>query len=190
MILASASPRRIEMIQKAGIDPVVMPASIIETFPSDMGPEDATMFLAMKKATAVLEEIKSSEGHDKSDVILAADTVVVSDRKIIGKPRDPQEAFSILSSLRSRSHHVITGCCLIKPATMQKFCFYEDTEVWFKDFTDEELEAYVHTPEPYDKAGGYAIQGTFGKYVDHSDGDFDNVVGLPLTRVLTFLKYL
>ena len=73
---------------------------------------------------------------------------------------------------------------------MQKFCFYEDTEVWFKDFTDEELEAYVHTPEPYDKAGGYAIQGTFGKYVDHIDGDFDNVVGLPLTRVLTFLKYL
>ena len=183
------------MIKNAGIDPVVMPASIIETVPFEMSPEDTTMFLATKKATAVLEQLRSSGSYDPEDIVLAADTVVVSDGKIIGKPKDKNEAFAILSSLRARSHHVITGCCMIKPLlepgrwqkTTQKVCFFEDTEVWFKDYTDEELTAYVDTPEPYDKAGGYAIQGSFGKYIDHIDGDFDNVVGLPLSRVLALL---
>ena len=207
-VLASASPRRIEMLKNAGYDPVVQPASIIEHLPFDMSPEDATMYLALQKAQAVYEQLAGNNNL----VVLAADTVVVLDGKIIGKPEDPDDAFAILSALRGRSHHVITGCCVIRSQAAddnakfsdaaaaeeldtavaellmpQKDCFYEDTEVWFKDYSDEELWAYVNTPEPYDKAGGYAIQGGFGKYIDHIDGDYDNVVGLPLTRVKEYL---
>ena len=195
LILASASPRRIEMIRNAGCDPVVMPASIIETLPFEMEPANATMFLALKKASAILRQLRSDRDQPDDFVILAADTVVVSDGMIIGKPKDKTDAFATLASLRNRSHHVITGCCMIKPlliperwqTVVRKICFYEDTEVWFGNYTDEELEAYVSTDEPYDKAGGYAIQGTFGKYINRIDGDFDNVVGLPLNRVLSLL---
>lgn len=253
-VLASASPRRIEMLKNAGYDPVVQPASIIEHLPFDMSPEDATMYLALQKAQAVYDQLAGAAESDSepdagcgagsgsgsssdsgsepnalreypdslmSDlVVLAADTVVVLDGKIIGKPEDPDDAFAILSALRGRSHHVITGCCVIRSQAAdlsakfleaakvsdaetssdtvtnpdastgfmpQKDCFYEDTVVWFKDYTDEELWAYVNTPEPYDKAGGYAIQGGFGKYIDHIDGDYDNVVGLPLTRVKEYI---
>lgn len=196
------------MLKNAGYDPVVQPASIIEHLPFDMSPEDATMYLALQKAQAVYEQLAGNNNL----VVLAADTVVVLDGKIIGKPEDPDDAFAILSALRGRSHHVITGCCVIRSQAAddnakfsdaaaaeeldtavaellmpQKDCFYEDTEVWFKDYSDEELWAYVNTPEPYDKAGGYAIQGGFGKYIDHIDGDYDNVVGLPLTRVKEYL---
>ena len=178
LILASASPRRIEMFRNAGYDPVVLPASIIESVPYKMDPENTTMFLAFKKAMAIYRDHREA-------TIISADTVVVADGEIIGKPEDKNHAYAILSALRGRSHHVITGCCVIKG--LQKHCFYEDTVVWFKDYTDEELWAYVSTDEPYDKAGGYAIQGSFGQYIDHIDGDFDNVVGLPFTRVKEYL---
>jgi len=173
------------MFRNAGYDPVVMPASIIETVPYDMDPANTTMFLAFKKAMAVY-------GQNPDETIISADTVVICDEKIIGKPRDKDHAYAILSALRSRSHHVITGCCIIKPdenavGTALKHCFYEDTEVFFKDYSDEELLAYVSTDEPYDKAGGYAIQGSFGKYIDHIDGELDNVIGLPFSKVLEFI---
>ncbi len=193
IILASASPRRIQMLKEAGLDIVVKPASIIENLPFPMSPETATMYLAMEKATAVassrfcqLEAQKSSEPI----LVLGADTVVVHKGRIIGKPVDEDEAFAILKELKGISHHVITGCCIIKFAEknpskiLSKDCFYEDTKVFFKDYSDEELLDYVRTDEPYDKAGGYAIQGGFGKYIDHFEGDYDNVVGLPLKRVL------
>ncbi|MDO4869466.1 MAG: Maf family protein [Bacillota bacterium] len=211
LILASASPRRIEMFKNAGYDPVVMPASIIEEISPGASPAEATMSLAMQKAMAVRDSYLASEGVLSDDtVIVAADTVVVLDGQIIGKPLDENEAFATLSSMRSRSHHVITGCCILRslglrnsgctshqaapsvcetaPSDWETISFYEDTEVWFKDFTDRELLDYVKTSEPYDKAGGYAIQGTFGKYVDHIEGDFDNVVGLPFSRVESYLK--
>ncbi|MDO4176855.1 MAG: Maf family protein [Bacillota bacterium] len=197
-ILASASPRRIEMLQNAGYDPVVKPASIIEKLPFEMPPETATMFLALTKASAIHDEIISKQGNRHSDwppqddeiTIVAADTVVVYDGEIIGKPADENEAYAILSRLRGRSHHVITGCCIIglaadeAPATR---CFYEDSEVFFKNFPLDELRAYVKTDEPYDKAGGYAVQETFGQYIDHVDGDLDNVIGLPLTRLKQYI---
>ena len=185
MILASSSPRRIEMFRNAGYDPVVMPASIIESVPYEMDPPATTMFLAFKKAMAIYEQ-------RPDETIISADTVVVMDGEIIGKPRDKDHAYAILSALRGRSHHVITGCCVIRPdetadGTALKHCFYEDTEVWFKDYTDEELLAYIDTDEPYDKAGGYAIQETFGQYIDHIDGDVDNVIGLPFARVVEYI---
>jgi len=224
IILASASPRRIEMLKNAGYDPVVRPASINETLPFDMKPETATMYLAMAKAFAVADEITpaSEDGvtvHDPvrfsvtrdwppagEDIrIIAADTVVVSGGSIIGKPTDQDDAYRILSALRGTSHHVVTGCCVVSisyygqmqldragqyemtDGIRQASCFYEDTEVFFKSYSNEELKAYVATDEPYDKAGGYAIQGTFEKYIDHIEGDYDNVVGLPLTRLKQFI---
>ena len=193
IVLASASPRRIEMLINAGYDPVVRPASITESLPFEMAPDTATMYLALSKAFAVADDITDgpSSGADwpppaKDAIIVAADTVVVHNGKIIGKPSDPDDAFATLRRLRASSHHVITGCCVCRfDDTGQRFaeCFYEDTTVYFGEYTDSELRAYVETDEPYDKAGGYAIQGSFGKYIDHIDGDFDNVVGLPLTRV-------
>ena len=224
IILASASPRRIEMLQNAGYDPVVRPASIIETLPFDMKPESATMYLAMKKAFAVADEItplsedgvsvhnpvrfsvNSGQFPDGEDIIIVgADTVVVHDGHIISKPKDEIDAYRILSALRGTSHHVVTGCCVCKVSyygqmklenagqyeltdgVRSAHCFYEDTEVFFKSYSNEELRAYVRTDEPFDKAGGYAIQGTFGKYIDHIEGDLDNVIGLPLAHLRKYI---
>ena len=138
-------------------------------------------------------------------IIIAADTVVVQGGSIIGKPRNEGDAYRILSALRGTSHHVVTGCCVVSisyygqmklestgqyelsDGVRRASCFYEDTEVFFKSYSNEELKAYVATDEPYDKAGGYAIQGTFEKYIDHIEGDFDNVVGLPLTRLKKYI---
>ena len=138
-------------------------------------------------------------------IIIAADTVVVQGGSIIGKPRNEGDAYRILSALRGTSHHVVTGFCVVSisyygqmklestgqyelsDGVRRASCFYEDTEVFFKSYSNEELKAYVATDEPYDKAGGYAIQGTFEKYIDHIEGDFDNVVGLPLTRLKKYI---
>ena len=195
-VLASASPRRIEMFNKAGYDPVVMPASVSEDLPFEMSPETSTMFLALKKAEHVRRKIESAEASDKvspyeAHVIVAADTIVYAGGEILGKPVDKDEACRILTGLRNSSHEVITGCCIIKtrpnePVT--KHCFFEKTTVHFGDYSDEEILAYAETDEPYDKAGGYAIQGTFGKYIKATDGDRDNVIGLPFYRIQEFLK--
>lgn len=181
------------MLMNAGYDPVVKPAYITESLPFEMAPETATMYLALSKAFAVADEITagSSSGADwppsvSDTIIIAADTVVVHSGKIIGKPVDADDAFATLHNLKSSSHHVITGCCVCwfdDAGQRLAECFFEDTTVYFNDYTDEELRAYVQTDEPYDKAGGYAIQGSFSKYIDHIEGDFDNVVGLPLSRI-------
>ena len=212
------------MLQNAGYDPVVRPASIIENLPFDMKPETATMYLAMKKAFAVADEIVplSEDGvtvHDpvrfsvnrdwppagEDIIIIGADTVVVHDGHIISKPKDENDAYGILSALRGTSHHVVTGCCVctisyygqmklqnagqyeLTDGVRSARCFFEDTEVFFKSYSNEELKAYVSTKEPYDKAGGYAIQGSFGKYIDRIEGDFDNVVGLPLSHLKQYI---
>ena len=198
IILASASPRRIDMMRSHGFKPEIMPADIDEELPFPMTPEASVMYLAFKKACAVadlLDETPAQEHESPSElrenaVIIAADTVVVLDGSIIGKPPDRQTAFATLSAMKGRSHHVMTGVCIIEMNggdIAGKTCLYEDTAVYFKAYSDEELHAYVDTDEPYDKAGGYAIQGTFRKYIDHIEGDFDNVVGFPWKRVEPFL---
>lgn len=189
------------MLAGAGCNPVVKPASIREDIPFHMKPETAVMYLAFSKAMAVARELTKESGNSGMDwppsgkgiTIIGADTVVVHNDSIIGKPDDENRAYEILSALRGTSHHVITGCCVIKiPSdgdvnTASKQCFFEDTKVFFTDYTDEELREYVKTDEPYDKAGGYAIQGTFGKYIDHVEGDVDNVIGLPLSRLKKYI---
>ncbi len=188
IILASSSPRRIEMFKNHGFQPRIVPADIDEALPFAMMPEASTMYLALKKA------FHTSSSDDclncRDFLLIAADTVVVLDDRIIGKPSGPSEAFDTLSAMRGRAHHVITGVCIIDRSDgiiTGKRCLYEKTAVFFKDYSDDELTAYVETSEPYDKAGGYAIQGTFAKYVDHIEGDYDNVVGFPWKAVEPFL---
>ena len=177
IILASASPRRIEIMKKHGFKPEIVPAHIDEVLPFSMSSEASVMYLALKKALNVSLRVSYS-----NSILIAADTVVIFENKIIGKPKTQEEAFTILKDMRGKRHHVITGVCILETYNnlfISKTCLYEKTAVYFKQYSDAELISYTKTPEPYDKAGGYAIQGTFGKYVDHIEGDYNNVVGLP-----------
>lgn len=122
-------------------------------------------------------------------VILAADTIVYAD-EIMGKPSDAADGFRMLSKLRGGMHYVATGVALVEAGRQNARVFTEVTRVYFKNYTDEELRAYLATEEPYDKAGGYAIQGTFAKYIDHIEGDYDNVVGFPWKRIQKELSLL
>ena len=185
IILASASPRRIEIMRKNGIEPMIIPADVNEDLPTDIGMEEAVMYLALKKALYV--ESKSSQ-YEASDIessnpyIIAADTVVFKD-SIIGKPADREDAFNILWDLNGKEHYVATGVCVLQKGTSIRHCFCEVTKVFFKEYTEQELNDYLNTDEPYDKAGAYAIQGYFGKYVDHIEGDLENVIGFPWNRI-------
>lgn len=189
IILASSSPRRIEMMKNNGYEPEIIPAHVDEEILIDMSCESATMAMALKKAAYIAEQISTDESSDSNDgaVIIAADTIVVYGDEIMGKPVDQDDAYRMLSKLRNDSHHVMTGVAIIDTAESLKICFCDTTSVYFKDYTDEELLAYLKTSEPYDKAGGYAIQGTFGKYIDRFEGDYDNVVGFPWYRVKEYL---
>lgn len=186
IILASGSPRRINMMKEKGYDPIVFPASVNEELPFSMDMESSVMYLACKKALWVENQLNDSE-KEADPIIIAADTIVYKDR-IIGKPETPQEAFDTLWQLKNDHHCVATGVCLLQAGKPIRQAFCEVTEVFFKDYSREALEAYVQTREPYDKAGGYAIQGTFSKYIDHFEGDYDNVVGFPWSRIEQELK--
>ena len=187
IVLASKSPRRIRMMREYGFDPIIKPSQAEETLPAFLRPSSAVMYLAFLKAWDVTQQL--TDDHDQMTVI-GSDTVVVFDDKIIGKPSGPSEAFRILADLKGNVHHVLTGVCIIQKDHdhFSKTCFYDKTDVYFKDYTDEELLAYVNTDEPYDKAGGYAIQETFSKYIDHIDGSFNNVVGFPIEKIIDYLK--
>ena len=189
IILASSSPRRIEMMKNNGYEPEIIPADVDETILIDISCESAAMAMALKKAAYIAEQINADENPDYNDdaVIIAADTIVVYGAEIMGKPVDQDDAYRMLSKLRNNYHQVMTGVAIIDTSKKLKICFCDMTLVYFKDYTDEELLAYVKTSEPYDKAGGYAIQGTFGKYIDRFEGDYDNVVGFPWYRVKEYL---
>lgn len=183
IILASSSPRRIEMLRKNCIEPTIIPPDVNEIIPEKMTMEQAVMYLAIKKALNVEKKwLKISTEFSVDQVIIAADTVVYKNM-IIGKPADYEEAVHILRLLRNTSHFVATGVAIIKPGTFIRKVFCETTEVFFHDYSDEEIIKYVNTDEPYDKAGGYAIQGGWGKHISHILGDYDNVVGFPWTRI-------
>lgn len=183
IILASGSPRRLEILNKHGIEPIVIPADIEEIIPDNKKPADIPVFLAEQKADAVYRANRPDNG-----LIISADTIVylgelAGGGEIMGKPRDPDEGFSMLSSLRNRTHYVITGVCLLDAYTGKRSCFSEITRVKFMDITDDDLREYLATDEAYDKAGGYAIQGTFGKYVESLEGSYENVMGFPWERI-------
>lgn len=173
IVLASKSPRRSEILKNAGIDFTVRVANADETIPDGTKPQDAVVFLAARKAMAV------EKGED--ELILGADTVVVLQDKILGKPKDREDAFNMLKSLSGRVHSVFTGVCAIGNGISMTFA--EETKVEFLPLTDDEINAYIDSSEPYDKAGAYGIQGLASKFIKGIEGDYFNVVGLPISRI-------
>lgn len=173
LVLASKSPRRSEILKNAGIDFTVRVADADETIPDGTKPEDAVVFLAARKAMAV--------ERAEDEIVLGADTVVVLDDKILGKPRDRQDAFNMIKALSGRVHSVLTGVCAI--GDNGSLSFAEETKVEFYPLTDDEINEYIDTDEPYDKAGAYGIQGFASKFIRGISGDYFNVVGLPVSSV-------
>jgi septum formation protein len=180
LILASASPRRIEMLRSVGLQFDVIPSRIAEEALEGALPRDAALDWARKKAAAV--------GSVHKDAwVLAADTIVVLDDEILGKPLNVQDACNMLQRLSGRTHRVITGICLLRQ--QRKFCRMEpvETTVRFKPLSPAEIRAYTRTAEPYDKAGAYGIQGMGAFMVESVHGSYTNVVGLPLCKTLGWL---
>lgn len=178
-ILASASLRRIEMLTRYGYNFEIIPAEIEEVINKELEIEFAIEELAYLKANSVFLT------HDDS-VVLAADTVVVCDNQILGKPLDVKDAKDMLLMLSGKKHRVITGVCVL--SNEKTIVDHEVTYVTFHELTDIEIEEYLQHDEAFDKAGSYAIQGIASKFVSKVEGDYDNVVGLPLSKVTQLLE--
>ena len=181
IILASQSPRRKQLLEWAAIDFEVMVVPTDESYPDYLSTEEIPIYIARQKAIAVEQII------GKEKIILAADTVVVLHDNIIGKPKDREDAIKILSNLSGNEHRVITGVVILNG--LQQVAFSDTTFVQFHQLTQEQITFYVDNYKPYDKAGAYAIQEWIGVVgIQSVKGDFYNVMGLPVSRVVQALK--
>lgn len=183
IILASASPRRRELLAQIGLDFQVLVSEVEEKVNTDI-PYLVVEQLSAQKAEAVAQKLEKEEPA----LVIGADTIVACDGQILGKPRDKEEAVQMLRKLNGRSHQVYTGVTLIFGDKIKTF--YEATEVEFYPMTEEEIGAYVETPDPLDKAGAYGIQGFCARYIKGITGDYNNVVGLPVGRLYQEMKRL
>lgn len=182
LILASQSPRRRKLLERLGLDFTVQVSPAEEVIPPDANPADIVQALAVDKATPVAEQ------HPEA-LTLAADTVVAFEDAILGKPETPDEAHQMLTALSGTSHTVYTGIALLHPATSRSASKTEATDVYFGRLSSDEIEAYVATGSPMDKAGSYGIQDDMGAlFVERIEGDYYNVVGLPLRRLYLTLR--
>jgi septum formation protein len=181
IVLASASPRRQELLRNAGIPFTVQPADINETPLAGESPRACAERLAREKALAVWQ-------NRSQDYVLGADTIVVVDGAILGKPRDRDDALRMLRLLSGRTHVVITGVCLVGPVSSNIQIAAEITFVTMCEVSDDEIRDYVATGEPMDKAGAYAIQGIASRWIPRIEGDYSNVVGLPVALVYAMLR--
>jgi septum formation protein len=186
VILASKSPRRLDILRAHGIDPRVLPSDADETLPPEVesaGPEDVVRYLARMKARDVLSKLEEGDaaggaGGDSRSVIVAADTIVYYGG-IIGKPADEEDAFRILSRLRGRTHEVWSGVALILLPERIEDVFAAVTRVAFSDYPDDEIRRFIREEKPFDKSGSYAIQSSWSRNVAGVEGGVENVVGLP-----------
>jgi septum formation protein len=184
IILASQSPRRKQLLEWAEISFEIIVKPTEETYPPGLETAEIPVYIAKQKALAIMENSQYKPGKDLT--ILAADTVVVLEDRIIGKPKDRDDAIDILSSLSGKKHEVITGIVIIAD---KEIAFADTTEVWFHDLTREQIIFYVDKYKPYDKAGAYAIQEWIGVIgIKSIRGDFYNVMGLPVSRVVKALN--
>jgi len=190
LVLASASPRRQDLLRNAGISFAVQPADVNETPLKGEAPRECAERLAREKALAVWR-------NRQHDAVLGADTIVVVDETIMGKPVDAKDAARMLRMLSGRVHRVITGVCLIKNRTSgagnenrdeNLHLGSETTLVTMSKISDQEILDYVATGEPMDKAGAYAIQGIASRWIPRIEGDYSNVVGLPVALVYRMLR--
>lgn len=196
IVLASKSPRRKELLEQIDIEYECIPAVGEEKISPAIDEklyEKYKDFPAGQVILLAVQKAKEVAGKVKGQIIVAADTVVELDGVVLGKPKDETHAVSMLKSLSGKKHYVHTGVCIIsqadKDALADKMtCFAETTEVYFKELTDEEITDYVATKEPMDKAGAYGIQGRAAAFIPKIKGDYNNVVGLPISHLYNELK--
>ena len=181
LVLASASPRRQELIQLLGLRAEIHPSGIAEDV-TEADPSLLVQKLAFRKAEDVAKQ------YPKDYLVVGADTVVFFENRILGKPKNEEDAYRMLSALSGRTHQVYTGVSLHFQG--KKMGFYEKTEVQFARLTEREIWDYIESKEPMDKAGAYGIQGRFAPFVKGIAGDYYNVMGLPLARLYQALKFL
>jgi septum formation protein len=186
IILASSSPRRTELLKQVGLDFEIIPANIKEEFEDYMGAGQYVSEMSKQKAMTVAKKVKGK--YNKDTYVLGADTVVVIDNIILGKPVDENHAFRMLKLLENRWHDVITGLTLVNTETLKCITETELTRVKFPAFSKGFLERYLTSKEPYDKAGSYGIQGTGSLMVECIEGCYFNVMGLPLYRLSKMLE--
>jgi septum formation protein len=188
IILASASPRRKELLEQAGFSFTVTTSDADESITYET-PEHFAETLALRKADSVYNKIKS-EYKDQNFVVIGADTIVYYDGEILGKPADEDEAFDMLTMLCDRTHQVYTGVAVIYRNALGKQVelINEKTDVTLYPATAKELKEYINTGDPLDKAGAYGIQGPFAVHVKEICGDYNNVVGLPIAKLYQTLK--
>ena len=182
IILASASPRRKELLEQVGAEFEIIPA-VGEEIITDSSPQQAVLDLAAKAA-----EVAAKVREDA--IILGADTVVAFGDKILGKPKDEADAKQMLSLLSGKTHSVYTGVSIVvrQSGESQSYSFYEETEVTMYPLSEQQILSYIRTKEPMDKAGSYGIQGKGAVFIEKIQGDYNNVVGLPIARVFRTLE--
>ena len=186
IILASGSPRRKQLLELAEIPFDIIVEETDETYPTGLSSEEIAMHIAENKAAAVQRKLQA-QSYGGAQTIVAADTVVVLANKIIGKPKNREDGISILKNLSGKIHKVITGVCILTDEN--KLLFSEETEVEFNELSPLQIEYYLDNYKPYDKAGAYAIQEWIGAIgIKTIKGDFYNVMGLPISRVVKELN--
>ena len=185
IILASASPRRREILTRFGLGFEVIESDADESRvnKNSVPVSIYVQELALLKATAVAEKLKN-----KDSLIIAADTVVCLDGEILGKPKNDADAAEMLKKLSGKCHSVFSGICVMDAKNMKSVCAKEETKVYFDEITDEKIEDYVKTGEPSDKAGAYAVQGLGALFTEKVEGDFFNVIGLPVKKLAEVLE--
>lgn len=184
VILASSSPRRKELMKWIVPEFDIIPSNFDESSIHEPDPKKLVCILAQKKAQNVYERNAQKE----QDIVIGCDTVVASpDNEVFGIPKDRQEAEKMLCSLSGRTHQVFSGVCILNAG--RERVFYEQTEVSFREITPDELEWYLNTGESLDKAGAYGIQGYAGVFISGINGDYNNVVGLPVSKLWCILHY-
>lgn len=185
LVLASQSPRRRELLSLIQKDFTIQSSCVEEIVPEGLTAEETVVYLAKLKAEEVAQRLKTSTDSQKT-VVIGADTVVVLDGEIMGKPKDRDDCIRMISLLSSRQHEVYTGVAIVVKGQTESF--YQRTAVRFLDLTKEEIEWYASLQEPYDKAGAYGIQGFGSLLVEGIDGDYFNVMGLPVAALNRRLK--
>jgi len=182
IILASKSPRRADLLNQIGLNFEIIPSKINEKQYISQDPEESVKKIALMKANEVAKKIKNG-------IVIGADTIVILDGEVIGKPKDERDAFKILKKISNKEHVVITGLAVVDASTKKTFVETVKTLVKFKKITDEEIKDFIDTGEPFDKAGGYGIMNFASIFVEKVNGCFYNVVGLPLSKLTEMLKH-